>query len=279
MNDPEVSSRNSDKCDFTAPDANILAVDDNNSNLRIVTLFLKRTGIVPDTCDGGLKAIEMCRNKKYDLILLDHMMPDPDGMGTLDLIRSDSKSLNRDTTVVVLTANAVAGSRKMYIDAGFADYLTKPVDSAILEQTVKKYLPPEKIIPVVNQSSDSADDDEEELYEIEKKLSRIEGIDVEVAMNYAGNDEVILEEVVSTIATGCDEMTASLRKALADEDYDSYLRDAHSIKGLMATIGFSSLSERAKKHEFAARDMDTEFIKKDCEGFIEEYRTVCEKLK
>ncbi|MBO7531613.1 MAG: response regulator, partial [Lachnospiraceae bacterium] len=284
MNDPEGSSANSDGCDFTAPDAKILAVDDNNSNLRIVTLFLKRTGIVPDTCDGGLKAIEMCRNKKYDLILLDHMMPDPDGMGTLDLIRSDSKSLNRDTTVVVLTANAVAGSRKMYLDAGFADYLTKPVDSAILEQTVKKYLPPEKIIPVTGRPSGSAnaeaaDGDEEELYEIEKKLSRIEGLDVEVAMNYAGNDEVILEEVVSTIASGCEEMIASLRKALEEEDYDSYHRDTHSIKGLMATIGLSSLSERAKKHEFAARDLDTEFIKKDCEGFIEEYRTVCEKLK
>ncbi|MBO7096298.1 MAG: response regulator, partial [Lachnospiraceae bacterium] len=284
MNDPEGSSANSDGCDFTAPDAKILAVDDNNSNLRIVTLFLKRTGIVPDTCDGGLKAIEMCRNKKYDLILLDHMMPDPDGMGTLDLIRSDSKSLNRDTTVVVLTANAVAGSRKMYLDAGFADYLTKPVDSAILEQTVKKYLPPEKIIPVTGRPSGSAnaeaaDGDEEELYEIEKKLSRIEGLDVEVAMNYAGNDEVILEEVVSTIASGCEEMIASLRKALEEEDYDSYHRDTHSIKGLMATIGLSSLSERAKKHEFAARDLDKEFIKKDCEGFIEEYRTVCEKLK
>ncbi len=285
MDDPEGSSANSDKCDFTAPDAKILAVDDNNSNLRIVTLFLKRTGIVPDTCDGGLKAIEMCRNKKYDLILLDHMMPDPDGMGTLDLIRSDSKSLNRDTTVVVLTANAVAGSRKMYLDAGFADYLTKPVDSAVLEQTVKKFLPPEKIIPVTDQTSGSADvnngdeDGDGELYEIEKKLSGIEGLDVEVAMNNAGNDEVILDEVVSTIASGCDEMIESLRKALEDEDYDSYHRDTHSIKGLMATIGLSSLSERAKKHEFAARDMDTEFIKKDCEGFIEEYRKVCEKLK
>ncbi|MBP5763376.1 MAG: Hpt domain-containing protein, partial [Lachnospiraceae bacterium] len=161
---------------------------------------------------------------------------------------------------------------------------TKPVDSAILEQTVKKYLPPEKIIPVTGRTSGSAnaeaaDGDEEELYEIEKKLSRIEGLDVEVAMDYAGNNEVILEEVVSTIASGCDEMIASLRKALEEEDYDSYHRDTHSIKGLMATIGLSSLSERAKKHEFAARDLDTEFIKKDCEGFIEEYRTVCEKLK
>ncbi|MBO4883116.1 MAG: response regulator [Lachnospiraceae bacterium] len=278
MDDKEVSVRKTDKCDFVAPDANILAVDDNNSNLKIVTLFLKRTGIVPDTCDGGIKMLEMCRKKKYDLILLDHMMPEPDGIEALAMLRKDDTSLNKDTVVVVLTANAVDGSRKMYIDAGFADYLTKPIDSALLEATVKKYLPPEKIAPLADQSEPDEGEDEE-LYEIEKKLSKIEGLDVEVAMNHAGYDEVILEEVVSTIASGCDDMIASLRKALEDEDYDSYHRDAHSVKGLMATIGLSSLSERAKKHEFAARDMDTEFIKKDCEGFLEEYRTVCEKLK
>ncbi len=282
LTDKESDSAKVERCDFTAPEAKVLAVDDNGSNLRIVTLLLKRTGIVPDTCDSGLAAIDMCRQKKYDLILLDHMMPDPDGMKTLDLIRSDSKSLNRDTAVVVLTANAIAGSRKMYMDAGFADYLTKPIDSVILEQTLKKYLPSEKIIPVEEEmpgDTDAGSADEEELYEIEKKLSLIEGLDVDVAMSYAGNDEMILEQVVSTIAAGSDDMVASLRKALAEEDYDSYHRDAHSVKGLMATIGLAGLSERAKKHELAARDNDIGFIKKDCDGFIEEYRAVCEKLK
>lgn len=286
LKDSEKEHSKADRCDFTAPDARILAVDDNSSNLRIVTLFLKRTGIVPDTCDSGLGALEMCRSKKYDLILLDHMMPDPDGIKTLEMIRTDARSLNKKTVVVVLTANAVAGSRKMYLDAGFADYMTKPIDSGILEQTVKKYLPPDKIISAEEQSvhtpvtdPDHSCDDDEELYEIEKKLSRIEGLDVDVAMSYAGNDEMILEQVVSSIAAGSDEMIASLRNALSEEDYDTYHRDAHSIKGLMATIGLSSLSERAMKHEFAARDNDIDFIKKDCEGFIDEYHAVCEQLK
>ena len=277
MNDAESYSTGSDSCDYTAPDANVLAVDDNNSNLRIVTLFLKRTGIVPDTCDGGLKALDMCRNKKYDLILLDHMMPDPDGIKTLGMIRNDAGSLNKDTTVIVLTANAVAGSRQMYIDEGFADYISKPIDSGILEQTVKKYLPSDKVKAAADTKNAGAED--EEISEIEKKLSLIDGLDVDVAMNYAGNDEVILEQVVSSIASGSGDMTEAMKKELAEEDYVSYRRDAHTVKSLMATIGHSSLSERAKKHEYAARDNDIEFIKKDCEGFIEEYRTVCEKLK
>ena len=108
-----------DPVPFTAPDAKILAVDDNQSNLTVVKLLLKRTGIRPDLCGSGSRAAELCREKKYDLILLDHMMPEPDGIETLHMIRSDENSKNRDTKIVVLTANAVAGSRQMYLDAGF----------------------------------------------------------------------------------------------------------------------------------------------------------------
>ena len=128
-----------------APDAQVLAVDDNQSNLTVVKLFLKKNGITPDLCDSGSKAIELCKEKKYDLILLDHMMPDPDGIETLRIIKEDEASLNRDTKAIVLTANAVAGSRKMYIDAGFDDYITKPLDSNLLEKTVKEMLPEDKI--------------------------------------------------------------------------------------------------------------------------------------
>ncbi len=135
-----------DGCDYTAPEADILAVDDNNSNLMIVKYFLKRPEITPDTCDNGLEAVNMCKKKKYDLILLDHMMPDPDGIETLGIIRNDPDSLNRETPVIVLTANAVAGSREIYMKAGFADYITKPIEASFLEQTIRKYLPDNKII-------------------------------------------------------------------------------------------------------------------------------------
>ena len=126
----------------------ILAVDDNRTNLRIVRLFLKRVEIVPALCTNGKEALEMCKREKYDLILLDHMMPEPDGIETLHLIKEDPDSKNKDTPVIVFTANAVSDSRELYMKEGFADYLTKPVDANILENTVKKYLPDSKIIPV-----------------------------------------------------------------------------------------------------------------------------------
>ncbi len=135
-------------CDYTAPDAKILAVDDNESNLLIVKLFLRRPGIEPVTCTGGEEAIRLCKETEFDLILLDHMMPEPDGIQALERIRNDADSRNKETPAVILTANAMEGSRQIYLDAGFVDYLTKPIDSELLEQTVKKYLPPEKILPV-----------------------------------------------------------------------------------------------------------------------------------
>lgn len=123
-----------------APDAKVLVVDDNKMNLHVVKALLKNSGIQLDLVDGGMQCIASCKEKKYDLILMDHMMPEPDGVETLHLIREDEKNLNCDTEVIVLTANAIAGAEEEYRKAGFADYLSKPVDSAKLEEVLAKYL-------------------------------------------------------------------------------------------------------------------------------------------
>ena len=297
------------KSDFTAPDAKILAVDDNSSNLSIVRLFLKRTGIVPDLCLSGIEAVRLCREKHYDLLLLDHMMPDPDGIETLKMIRNDPDSLNTDTPAIVLTANAIAGSRRMYMEAGFKDYLTKPLNSTLLEETVKRYLPGEMIIvhdkevpdnetgadkdvvknevPVSEgvaeyekrKESGSAKKEQSTSPNIRERLTAIEGLDYEEALENAGNSEELLEVVASEIAGECDEKLKNMRSFLENKDYKDYEIIAHAIKGLMATIGVKGLSERAKKHELAAREGDTAFIEADAEGFLEEYRELCGKLK
>lgn len=134
------------KCLFTAPEATVLTVDDNGANLRIAYEFLKETKIKQVLMKSPKEAISRCFTNKYDLILLDHMMPEMDGMAVLDMIKNDSRSLNKDTNVLVLTANAIAGSKQMYLEAGFADYISKPIDSRLLEKKVAQYLPPEKVM-------------------------------------------------------------------------------------------------------------------------------------
>lgn len=127
---------------FTAPDAKILSVDDVSVNLLVLKGLLKETKVKITDADSGRKAIELAKKNHYDLILLDHLMPDVDGIETLNVIRTLGEECpNYDTPIIALTANALVGSREEYIEKGFTDYLAKPVDGKELENMLFKYLP------------------------------------------------------------------------------------------------------------------------------------------
>ena len=266
-------------CCFTAPDARVLVVDDNQSNLTIVKLFLKRTGVKTDLCSSGVRSVQLCREVSYDLILLDHMMPHPDGIETLHMIRSDEASLNKTTKAVVLTANALAGSRQMYIDAGFDDYLSKPLDSKLLEQTVKALLPQEKVIDTLSGEGSASVNEADDMSPVKKRLMSVEGLDFDKALGYCAGDEDFLGQIADEIAADCDTHCEKLRSSLEANDIKAYGIEVHTIKSTMATIGLKELSQRAQKHEFAAKGGDEGFIRADAEGFIAEYAEVCRKLK
>ena len=137
---------------FTAPDADILVCDDTPMNLEVFVSLLKKTLMRIDTVESGDECIALASKKKYDIIFLDHMMPDKDGIETLAEMKSLTDCPNADTTVICLTANAVSGSREKYLNAGFDDYITKPVDPDSLEQIIMEYLPKDKLnmAPVKN---------------------------------------------------------------------------------------------------------------------------------
>lgn len=264
-------------CGYTAPDAKVLAVDDNAANLSIVRQFLKETGIQLDCCMNGDEALKRCTQVTYDLILLDHMMPDPDGIVTLSRIRSSDVSLNRDTKAVVLTANAIGGSRQQYLDAGFIDYLTKPIDSALLEETVKKYLPAEKVLEK-QESVAKPEYGSDEANRIASCFTDIPGFDFDIAISYCGDSDVVVlvcEEIIKDEP----ERSRLLQEAMRDEDYEKYRIHAHAIKSNMATIGVADLEKRAKDHEFAGRDKNETFIREDGEAFVAAYKELCNKLQ
>ena len=129
---------------FTAPDAEILIVDDVMVNIIVICELLRETKVRSDKASSGDEAIMMCRGKKYDLILLDHRMPRKDGIETFKEIRA--AGMNTDTPVIMLTANALSGADEEYKNLGFDDYLTKPVDSEALEYSLARLLPKEKVI-------------------------------------------------------------------------------------------------------------------------------------
>lgn len=128
------------KCTIYIPDAQILLVDDTIVNLVVLQKLLKHTHAQLDLATGGMECFEKTKQKKYDLILMDHMMPKPDGIETFGMIRDDEENPNRNTPIVVLTANAIEGMRERYMQVGFEDYLTKPVDVNKLEEMLEKFL-------------------------------------------------------------------------------------------------------------------------------------------
>ena len=131
---------------FRAPNAHILVVDDTRMNLVVIEGLLKRTEISVVTASSGEEALRKAKEDAFDLILLDQRMPHMDGTETLRRIRAQEDGFNRDTPVICLTADAVVGARERYLQEGFTDYLSKPVDSHALETALIKYLPPEKTI-------------------------------------------------------------------------------------------------------------------------------------
>ncbi|MDO4188855.1 MAG: response regulator [Lachnospiraceae bacterium] len=129
---------------FIAPDAKILVVDDNRTNRLVFSKLLQRIKVQVDEADSGKACLAMCCEKEYDIIFLDHMMPEMDGLETREKMRENTRCPNIDTPVIALTANAISGSREFYLEAGFDDYISKPVDPKKLERMIYDLLPEEK---------------------------------------------------------------------------------------------------------------------------------------
>ena len=135
------SERKQYRVKFTAPKARILVVDDTEINLKVFTSLLSKTKMQIETADSGDACIHLFKKNHYDLIFLDHMMPNKDGLETIKEMKTLQDTPNTDTPVICLTANAISGMREMYIEAGFHDYLTKPIDTSRLENMILRYLP------------------------------------------------------------------------------------------------------------------------------------------
>ncbi len=170
---------------FIAPDAEILVVDDSEMNLFVVENLLKKTKIQVTRSMSGKDCLEKIAANHYDVIFLDHMMPEMDGIETLERAKVLPDSQCKDTPIIALTANAISGVREMFIGKGFTDYLSKPVDSKELERMLQKYLPPEKVLSADEEENISAEkisevkeqkvsDVEEKISEVEEKVSEVE---------------------------------------------------------------------------------------------------------
>ncbi len=257
---------------FIAPKARILAVDDVQMNLDVFVGLLKKTQIQIDTALNGPDALALSHKRKYDIIFLDHMMPEMDGIEVLKRIRANGASANLETPVVMLTANAMMGADKKYLENGFTDYLSKPIKPDALDEMVLKHLPEELIQAEEEPKADSNQEPEES--EFIKSLSFI---DAKAGLAFAAGDEDFYRQIVTTFVN--EDKREALNSLLQKEDWANYQIIAHSLKGTALTIGAEDLSSAAKELEFAAKENKIDYIKSHHNDVIDQYGKLLEKLK
>ncbi|WP_051650380.1 response regulator [Selenomonas sp. AB3002] len=258
---------------FIAPDACVLVVDDTPLNLVVFKGLLKQTQIQIDTANDGDEGISLSREKKYDLIFLDHMMPGKDGIETLKYMKSMPDNPNSGTPVISLTANAISGAREEYLAAGFQDYLTKPVDSAKLESVLIQYLPQEKV-RVREEGTEDAPAEENIL---PSWLQELEGIDTQEGIGHCGSEAAYLD-TVKVFAEAAWSGIADIEGYFRSEDWPNYTTKVHALKSTARIIGARLLSEMAKRLEYAGNAGEIEKIKVETPALLSIYRSFAEKL-
>lgn len=248
--------------DFIAPDAEILIVDDNAVNLTVAEGLLEPLKMKVDTALSGKDAIGKISVNHYDIIFMDHMMPEVDGVETTHIIRRFHTEYD-DVPIIALTANAVNGIKERFCAEGMNDFVAKPIELRVLISKVKQWLPKEKIQKIhAKQITDVTETKIEDI--------AIGDLDIPFAINLLGNEKLfrtVLKEYYRVI-----EKKAKLIKSLEEqEDWPAYTVEVHALKSASKQIGAMSLSDKAAAMEKAGNDKDGEMIHKCTDEMLEQY--------
>ena len=253
---------------FTAPEALVLMVDDNPMNLTVFKSLIKQTKVQVDTANDGDEGLLLAKEKKYDIIFLDHMMPGKDGIETLHELKKQESGPNRNTPVICLTANAISGAREQYIEAGFNDYLTKPIDTDKLEEMLLTYLPQEKMQEA---GEEVMVQENEEIPESLAPLQGAEWLDMRIGIKNSGSVEAYLP-LLKIFYESIDETEQAIEGFYAERNIKDYTIKVHALKSSARIIGAQEFGEEAQLLENAGKAENREYIRAHHEGFIETYR-------
>ncbi|MDD7404083.1 MAG: ATP-binding protein [Butyribacter sp.] len=271
---------------FSAPDAKVLVVDDNTMNLVVFEGLLKPTKIQIDTATSGKQCLELIQKKHYDLIFLDHMMPNMDGLETFAHMQQ-MEHMCKEVPIIVLTANAIHGAKEMYISRGFTDYLSKPVSSKKLESTIQKYLPKELLYPVTVEDEYETEDEatmtknESSTETPSDNYLELSEIDRQSGLSINGNMEDLYRKLLAMFCDSGEEKIDEICNAYQQEDWKNYEIFVHALKSTSKSLGAHKLSEAAKALEFATKENNIDYIHTQHDHVMEHYRVVmkeCQKL-
>ena len=253
------------------PDVKVLVVDDEPMNLIVAEEIFKEYQMNVKTAQSGAKAIELCEKEDFDLIFLDHMMPEMDGVETLKRLRKIHTESGRAHTIIALTANAVSGAREMFLREGFDEFISKPIEYSEMEHVLRKVLPQSAFSFVEDGVSKLSEKKPEE-----DMIDRLEkaGINTASGLKYCRNDEAFYRELLTMFVQDAARKETQISEFYKQDDFENYRILVHALKSTAKMIGADELSELAKLAEEAAKRSDLDYIREHQEELLAKYRDV-----
>ncbi len=252
---------------FVAPEANILVVDDNAVNLKVASGLMEPYKFNIDTALSGFEAIKLVQNKRYDIVFMDHMMPEMDGIDTSIAIRKLDGDYYKNLPIVALTANAVVGARELFIKEGLSDFLSKPIELAKLNEVLMHWLPSEKLL--VAQKNEKIVSDSADMLDI-----NIRGLDASHGIGLLGGNTEMYLDILKTYFIEGKKKLAVIEDFYKRGDISSFKTEVHAIKSSSASIGALSLSAKAAQMEQAAQNMERGYIDHHIKNFFASFACI-----
>lgn len=271
---------------ITYPDAKVLVVDDNVVNLKVILSILEKYKIKADMATSGEGCLNILNEKKYNLLLLDQLMPGLSGVETLHKLRN-SNSINSNIPVVCITADFGADVRERLLAEGFQDYLAKPVKKIFLERMLNQYLPNELMV-IASESKEEKQQIKEEKMQNNKSMNQVTQVEeakldpLEIDINrgielVGGSEDVYNEILISYYQEGIKKLTEVPIQAM-DSDLSLYSTNVHALKSSSASIGAVNISERFKTLEFAGKSNNREIIDNETPEVMEYFKLILDKV-
>ncbi len=262
---PEIQQKEQKITDsFTAPGVKVLIVDDNVINRKVARGFLKNYAFDLTEAESGPEAVELVRNTRYDIIFMDHMMPGMDGIEAAEIIRRDCGENGAAPVMVALTANTMEGMREHFLECGFQDFISKPLDRKEMNQLLLRWVP---------EKYRQMEEKEDESRPLNPADFKINGVDMDSAVKYYSGDEAGFVDLLELYCMDGKRKIGLLRQ-LVQSDLLHYQIEVHGLKSASANIGAMDVSEMARAQENAAAQGDKDFITGQFPALIAEYETL-----
>jgi CheY-like chemotaxis protein len=269
---------------FTVPGARILVVDDIATNLKVVDGFLAPYKADVDTCLTGAEAVELAKQHEYDIIFMDHMMPEMDGIEATALIRDWEKqqqengSERKPVPIVALTANAVSGMREMFLEQGFNDFIAKPIEVSMLDRVMGKWISSDKRQCRQSNTEISSDELDATSKEDLENLPVISGIDAAKGFDMTGGTMEGYRQVLDIFRKDAEERLTLLQNVPDEAGLPAFTIQVHALKSASASIGAMEVSAEAAQLETAGRAGDLAFIREALPNFVARLAELAENI-